>query len=103
MTGVRIASVTRLRPRRAGRPAGHDAARTAEPVEWFVRSVRQADTHHGRTEHRAGSTLVRPACGEQSFSALNQQPILQCYYDDQECRRCLALLGIRTLVSVAAP
>ncbi|APU13549.1 MULTISPECIES: hypothetical protein [Actinoalloteichus] len=103
MTGGPLASVTQLRPRRPGRPANRLVPLSTGPVEWFVRSVCQGDTHHGQVEYRVGSILVRPACGERSFAALNSIPIRQCYYDDQECRRCLALIDVRGLRSAAAP
>ncbi|APU12867.1 MULTISPECIES: hypothetical protein [Actinoalloteichus] len=70
--------------------------------EWFVRSVRQGDTHHGVVEQCGGTVVVRPACGGESFTALNRWPIHEFYYDDQECPDCLGSSLRPRLVLVAA-
>ncbi|WP_075763802.1 hypothetical protein [Actinoalloteichus fjordicus] len=51
------------------------------------------DTHLGWIELRASSVVVWPACARRRFVALNRWPIDECYYDDQPCADCLAILG----------
>ncbi|APU14424.1 MULTISPECIES: hypothetical protein [Actinoalloteichus] len=63
-------------------------------LAWFVRSVAQGDTHLASATW-SGLARVRPVCDpDRPFYPANAfgVGILDCYYDDQRCSRCLTVV-----------